>query len=179
MVELLVSTALSAVIVAGVMAAVLMITRSGYLLNHYIDMEKEARAALETIAIDARVTKSVSWKRSSDTAPLTGVVLTSPDGVAVTYDYDSTAGTLRRTEGGRSRILITGIESLTFSAYKYADLPGVQMIDPATTSLTSLNGVTKMLQISLSSARSRSSLVDATNNVVSARYVLRNKAQTN
>lgn len=179
LVELLVATAMSGIVLAGVMAAVLMIARSGYLLNNYIDMEKEARAALETIAVDARVTQEVSWQRADDASPLTGIILTSPDGISVRYDYDSASGTLRRTEGGKVRVLITGIRSLTFSAYQYANDPGVQPINSATNTLTSLNGLTKMLQISLSSGRSRSSLVDATNNVVSARYVLRNKVQTN
>jgi prepilin-type N-terminal cleavage/methylation domain-containing protein len=180
LVELLIGTSLSAIILAGVLSAVLMIARSGYLLSNYIDMEKEARAALETIAVDARVTESISWQRASATSPLTGIILTPPGSTSgVRYDYDSTTGTLNRTEGGKVRILVSGIQSLTFSAYKYADVAGIEMIDPAVTSTSSLNGVTKMLQISLCSMRSRSTLVDATNNVVSARYVLRNKVQTN
>ena len=84
-----------------------------------------------------------------------------------------------RTASGQTRDLVTKIQSLTFNAYKYADLTGIEIITPETTSTASLNGVTKMIQISLSSVRSRTSVVDATNNVVSARYVLRNKIQTN
>jgi YD repeat-containing protein len=175
----LVASALSGVVMAGVLTSVIMISRSGYLLNNYIDMENQARSALETIALDARVSQNVSWIRADDTAPLTGVTLTDPAGVSIRYDYDSAAGTLSRTSNGVTRVLITGIQSLTFSAYKYADATGILIVDPSTTTLTALNGVTKMLQISLSSVRTRTSLADATNNVVSARYVLRNKIQTN
>jgi prepilin-type N-terminal cleavage/methylation domain-containing protein len=179
LVEVLVASALSGVVMAGVLTSVIMISRSGYLLNNYIDMENQARSALETIALDARVSQNVSWIRADDTAPLTGVTLTDPAGVSIRYDYDSAAGTLSRTSNGVTRVLITGIQSLTFSAYKYADATGILIVDPSTTTLTALNGVTKMLQISLSSVRTRTSLADATNNVVSARYVLRNKIQTN
>lgn len=179
LVEVLIATSLSAIVMVGVLTSTLMIARNGYLLNNYIDMEKQARTALETIAVDARVTKSVSWQRASDTSPLTGIILTDPDGVAITYAYSSTAGTLTRTEGTKSRVLITGIQSLTFSAYKYADATGIELITPSATTLTALNGVTKMLQISLSSVRTRTTVANATNNVVSARYVLRNKVQTN
>lgn len=177
----MVSSALAGIVLAGVLAAVIMITRSGYLLNNYIDMEKQARAAMETIAVDARVTESISWHRDSDTSPLDGITLNPPSasGASVRYDYDSANGTLTRTEGTTTRVLITGIQSLTFSAYKYADATGIEMINPSATTINNLNGVTKMLQISLSSIRSRTSLVDATNNVVSARYVLRNKVQAN
>lgn len=163
----------------GVLTAALMIMRNGYLLHNYIDMEKQARVAMETIAVDARVTKTVSWTRASDTAPLTGIVLTDPDGASVTYTYSSSAGTLTRTQGGAARVLITGIQSLTFSAYKYSDADGMELITPSSTTLTALNNVTKMLQVSLSSVRTRATLAEATNNVVSARYVLRNKVQTN
>lgn len=164
---------------AAVLSAVIMLTRSGYLLNNYIDMEKQARSALETIAVDARLAKTVSWQRDSDTAPLAGVILTDPDGVQVRYSYNRSAGTLTRTRGSDVRVIITGIQSLTFSAYKYADATGIELIAPSSTTLSSLNNVTKMMQVSLSSVRTRTTLADATNNVVSARYVLRNKIQTN
>ena len=180
LVEVIIAATLGSILMAGVLSSVLMIARSGYLLNNYIDMEREARTALETIAVDARITEKISWHRASETSPLTGITLTPPSGdlKAVRYDYNSADGTLVRTEAGKSRVVVSGIQSLTFSAYKYADATGIEMINPASTATASLNGVTKMMQISLSSLRSRSTLVDATNNVVSARYVLRNKIQT-
>ncbi len=177
--ELLVATALSSIILAGVFSAVLMIGRSSYRLGHYIEMEKEARTALETLAVDARVSKTITWHRASETALPTGVTLVSPASVSIRYDYDSADGTLKRTEDGKTRTLVSGIQSLSFTAYQYAEGPGIQPIDPTKTSTTNLNNLTKMLQVSLSSIRSRTTLADATNNVVSARYVLRNKIQTN
>ncbi len=183
LVELIVSSTLSGIVLAGVLSAVLMITRSGYLINNYMEMEQQARTALETFAIDARVTDSVTWSRDSDSAPLTAITLTPPSDVGspipVTYTYSAARGTLSRTAGGATRVIMSGIESLSFTAYKYAE-PGTHIaIDASASTLTSLQNNTKMVQISLSAVRSRSALADATNNVVSARYVLRNKIQTN
>lgn len=178
LVELIVSSTLSGIILAGVLSAVLMISRSGYLLNNYIEMEKQARNALETFAVDARVTKTIAWTRASVSEPLTGLTLTNPDGDSVSYTYDAAAGTLTRVAGTRTTILVSGIQSLTFTAYKYTE-PGTHTaIDPTTVATASLENDTKMVQISLSAIRSRTSIADATNNVVSARYVLRNKIQT-
>lgn len=183
LVELIVSSTLSGIVLAGVLSAVLMINRSGYLLNNYMEMEQQARTALETFAVDARVTDSVVWSRDSDSAPLDTITLTPPSesggAIPVTYAYDAAAGTLTRTVSGRTVTLMTGIESLGFTAYKYAE-PGTHVaIDASASSLTALQNNTKMIQISLSAVRTRSTLADATNNVVSARYVLRNKIQTN
>lgn len=181
MVELLVSTSLAAIVLAAVLSSVLMINRSGYLLNNYIEMEKQARNALETFAIDARMTENVEWTRTSD-GTLVGITLIPPDNKKITYTYHSTgtkAGTLERRDEttDEERTLVSGIQSLAFTAYKYSEATGLAAINPsiAVTSDTLLKNDTKMVQISLSALRTRSTLADATNNVVSARYVLRNK----
>lgn len=182
LVELLISTALSGVVLVAVLGAVLMINRGGYLLNNYIEMEKQARNALETFAVDARMTESVSWTRKSD-GTLVGVTLLPPaDGgsaTSVTYSYDAGAGLLTRTDNatGKKITLVSGIQSLSFTAYKYSESSGLAAINPdiSVTGDNLLKNDTKMVQISLSAIRSRSFLADATNNVVSARYVLRNK----
>lgn len=178
MVELLVSTGLGAIVLAAVLTSVLMINRSGYLLNNYIEMEKQARNALERFAIDARMTERVEWARQSD-GTLTAITLIPPDEMSVTYTYNSTAGTLVRTDNTTlaTQTLVSGIQSLAFTAYKYSEATGLAAINPSisVTSDTLLKNDTKMVQISLSAIRTRSTLADATNNVVSARYVLRNK----
>jgi Tfp pilus assembly protein PilV len=178
--EVLVSFGLASIILAGVLSSVLMINRSGYLLNNYIEMEKQARNALETFAIDTRMTESVAWIRKTD-GTLTGITLIPPDGKSITYTYDSTeanSGKLIRKDEttAKQTTLVSGIQSLSFTAYKYTEsTDGYVAINPALTSDTLLKNDTKMVQISLSALRTRSTLADATNNVVSARYVLRNK----
>jgi len=184
LVEVIVATTLSGVVLAGVLSAVLMISRSGYLLNNYIDMEKEARVALETLGVDARITSEVSWLRTSETASPYGVILTAPDTTIVTYTYNSANGQLSRTLTTPSgvvstSVLITGIQSLTFTAYQYDEGKDYLLIDSSAKTTTAMNSLTKMLQVSLSAVRSKTILADATTNVVSARYVLRNKIQSN
>ncbi len=166
----MVSALLSGIVLVAVLSAVLMINRSGYLLNNYIEMEREARNALETFAIDVRITQRVEWIRKPGGTELIGITLFDPDNNSVTYKYQD--GKLKRGD----RTLVSGIQSLSFTAYKYSDGPGPAAIDPAVvTNDNLLKNDTKMVQISLCAVRSRSTLADATNNVVSARYVLRNK----
>lgn len=180
LVEMLVSTGLSGIVLVAILSAVLMITRSGYLLNNYIEMENSARTALETFAVDSRMTENVAWTRASDSAPLTAITLQDQAGASVTYTYNSSAGTLVRTgAGGDTRVMIRGIQSFTFTAYKYNMTDGLQAIVPSEKTLTAVNNETKMVQLSLATIRSRATLADATNTVVSARFVLRNKIITN
>jgi prepilin-type N-terminal cleavage/methylation domain-containing protein len=176
--ELIVATSLSGILLVAVLSSVLLISRSGYLLNNYVQMEHEARHALEAFAVDARVTQDVVWHRASASSPLTGITLVAPDGTSVRYTYDAANGTLTRNAASGSKVLVSGIQSLTFTAYRYDDAAGLQAIPPASSTDAQINGLTKMLQISLSSVRTRVTLADSTNNVVSARYVLRNKIQT-
>lgn len=179
LVELMIATGLSGIVMTGVFSAALMISRSGYLLNNYTEMEGQARVALETFAVDARTAMRLSWNRASDTAPLTELVLTAPDNSTVTYTYDTGDGSLvRATSAGDKKVMVSGIQSFTFSAYSYDHVAGVELLVPASKTLNVLNNETKMVQISLSARRTRSTLADATNTVVSARFVLRNKSIT-
>jgi prepilin-type N-terminal cleavage/methylation domain-containing protein len=177
LVEVIVSSTIAGIVLVGVFSAVLMISRSGFLLGNYIDMERQARFALETIATDTRVAKSNTWIYDEAADKFTGITLTAPGpgNPTVTYAYNSAAGILTRNDGTRTTTLITGIQSLTFTAYRYDYDDGIEAITP---SHFNRNGDTKMIQISLSAIRTRTSLADATNSVVSARYVLRNKKQT-
>lgn len=173
---MLISTAMSAIILAAVLSSVLMISKSGYLLNNYTEMEQEARNAMETFATDARMTKDVTWDRADDKSPLTTLKLSPVTGTAVTYVYDSVNGTLTRTpDGGTPQTVISGIQTFTFTAYRYDSADSVVAIDPYSKTISALNTETKMVQLSLSAIRSKATLSDATNNVVSARFVLRNK----
>lgn len=180
LVEILVATGLSGMVMAAILSAVLMITRSVYLINNYIEMEGDARTALENFAVDSRMTSGIEWGRSSDAAPLSSILLYHQDGAAITYTYDSAAGTLvRSASDGTRRALLTGIRTFSFTAYRYDINAGTQTIDPATKTLSALANETKMVQLSLEMVRARASIANATNTVVSALFVLRNKIITN
>ena len=169
--ELMVSTALSAVVLAGVLASFIYLTRASLGIRNYTDLETEARNAMETFAQDVRMSSGAIWNSA------TSITFTIEQGgttTSATYSYDPRARTFSRTpQGGSPDVLITQIRSFAFNAYS---------IDTTAISLTSIssatNNATKQVQISLESERSQSSLALATNKVISARFVLRNKQVT-
>jgi prepilin-type N-terminal cleavage/methylation domain-containing protein len=174
--ELLIATGLSAIVLAAVLSTALMTTKSGYLLNGYLDMEAQARHALEQFGQDARMADSVEWGKDADGKRLVQLILIDRAGGRTTYIYDSDKQQLIRD----GEVLISGIQTFNFTAYAYGIDPGTGLptfndIVPAVTPVGQLQNETKMVQISLSAVRSRNTLADATNTVVSARFVLRNK----
>ena len=179
--EMMVATALSGFILAGVLSSFTMIGRSGYNAASYSIMESEARRALETFSEEARQASNLTWSSANtSSAPncVTLTVVTSTSTYRVTYAYDSattgaTAKCFYRLLGepnpnstsGR-RILVRDVTDFAFRRYKVVN--GVDY--------TAANDLeTKQLQITLRAVRSRSTTVDATNAVLSARVVLRNK----
>jgi Tfp pilus assembly protein PilW len=182
LVELMIGASLGSFILAAVLSTFLFMGRSGANVQNYNDMESQARTALELFAQDVRQASGVVWSDANT------VALTVGD-LTVTYQYNPTARRFARREVvtatsvvNSTRVLVTGITSFTFSAYSIA-------IDPATLDVrvlplataadrTAANGQTKQLQISLEAARASTTVVAATNTVLSARFVLRNKRST-
>src|SRR4051812_12863397 len=66
LVEILIATGVSAILMAGVLSAFLMMGRSGKNAYNYVGMESEARSALEYFAEDVRMTNSVAWTSATD-----------------------------------------------------------------------------------------------------------------
>src|SRR5678815_1481735 len=64
--EILIATGVSAILMAGVLSAFLMMGRSGANAYNYVGMESEARIALEYFAEDVRMSNSISWTSSKD-----------------------------------------------------------------------------------------------------------------
>lgn len=166
----MVGSTLAMFILAGILTVFLFLGRSGANVRNYSDMESQARKALETFAEDVRQASAITW--TSSTA-FTITVNT----VSVSYAYDSTAGTFSRTEAGNTRTLITGITTFSFSAYNIADSTNAL---PLATSAnrTAASSTTKQIQISLEASRTNTTVVAATNAVLSARFILRNKIVT-
>ena len=81
-----------------------------------------------------------------------------------------------RTANGTTTTLLSGITTFSFLAYS---ITGTAITDYSTsTALTTANGLTKQIQISLSASRSTTTVTTASNIVLSARYVMRNKHVT-
>lgn len=167
LVEVLIGAALSGFVLVGVLATFLFLGRSGANIQNYNDMESQARRALEQFAQDTRQASSITWNSANSVTMMV-------DSVAVTYTYAS--GRFVRISGGAVRILLTGITTFAFKAYTItgAEIPGIG----TTTTLASAGQTTKQLQISLSAQRRSQTVTTATNNVLSARFILRNKRVT-
>ena len=172
MVEVMIGATLSVFILAGVLSTFLFLGRSGANLRNYNDMEAQARKSLELFAEDTRQASAVSWSSG------TSVTLTVNSNF-ITYSFASGSFTrilITPTATIVKSTLLTGITAFSFLAY---DINGTAISDFSTAALrTTANNSTKQIQISLSAARSTRTVTTATNIVLSARYVLRNKHVT-
>ena len=171
LVEVLIGAALASFVLAGVMSTFLFLGRSGANIRNYTDMESQARKALEMFAEDTRQASAVTWA-SSDSVTLT------VNSVGITYAYAS--GTFTRTASSTTTLL-TGIKTPTTTSpfFRAYTINGAEITDFSSTSaLTTANNTTKQIQISLEAERTSQTVATATNIVLSARYVLRNKRVT-
>lgn len=173
LVEIMIGSTISLFVLAGVLSTFLMLGRSGYNAANYATMEAESRRALETFSAEARMASNLTW-HSSTTVTLR--VVTETGTSIVTYAYDTsttgdTAGCFYRLTGNPDstaprRILVRNVTEFAFRRYKV-----VNGVDYAANN----NLETKQLQITLRSIRTGATTVAATNAVLSARVVLRNK----
>ena len=174
LVEVMVAAGLSGFILSGVLTTFVMLGRSGYNAANYSIMESEARRALETFSQEARAANNITWT-SANSVTLT--IVTATTTYLVTYAYDAstsgaTAGCFYRLLGAASStstrlILVRNVTDFAFRRYKVVN--GVDY--------TAANDLeTKQIQITLRSVRTGATTVAATNAVLSARVVLRNKA---
>lgn len=180
LVEIMIASTLSAALMAGVLATFLMMGRSGYNAANYSIMEAESRRALETFSEEARMADNITWTSSSQVK--FRVVLASGT-YEVKYVYDSstsgdTAQCFYREQVtspsgsgqpavGTKLILVRKVTDFAFRRYKVVN--GVDY--------SAANDLeTKQIQITLRSTRTGQTTVAATNAVLSARVVLRNKS---
>lgn len=176
LVELMIGAGLSSFILAGILSTFLFIGRSGANMQSYNDMESQARKCLEIFAEDVRQANTIVWA-SATTLSLT---VPNPSGtgtITVDYAYDSTSRVFaRRDPTNGVRILLTGITSFDFKAYTITGAEITNFSDAA--ARITANNTTKQLQLSVSTSRTNRTVVDATNTVLSARFILRNKLVT-
>lgn len=174
--ELMITATLGSIIMLAVLTSFLFLGRSGANLQNYAEMEAQARRAIETFALDVRMAKNATW---NSTRSVTLAAVTSGGSTeSYTYAYDADKGIFTRTEGGVTTTLISGISpgSFNFTAYKI-NTAKITLSDDAS-ALSVASGLTKQIQISLRTTRSTRTVTDATNAVISARFILRNKSVT-
>lgn len=168
--EAMIGTSIASFVLAGVLSTFLFMGRSGANLRNYTDMETQARKSLELFAEDVRQASSITW---SSNASVTLTVNTNP----IRYYYDSGTGKFYRRTLSGTTTMISGIASGSF-AFKAYNVAGGELPLATAANLTAAGSSTKQLQISLEAQRSDRTTVAATNLVLSARFILRNKIVT-
>ena len=151
LVELMIGATLSSFVLLAILTTFLFMGRSGANLRNYSDMESQARRSLEIFAEDARQASAI---------------------------YDSSTRLFSRQVGtATAQVLISGVRAGTF-AFKAYNVAGSEMVLVSAANLTAASSSTKQIQISLEASRTTTTVTSATNLVLSARYILRNKIVT-
>lgn len=100
LVELIVATAVSGLVLTGVLVASVQITRSGVRLANYDEMNSQIRRALEQFGGEARLASDLAWNSAAD------VTLSVPDATgavsSVTYAWSADTKTFFRVPGTSS-----------------------------------------------------------------------------
>src|SRR5690606_6046273 len=136
LVEVMMASALSLMILAAVFATFLFLAKSSFRLGQYTDMETEARRALHQFSQDARQADQASWTTENALTLTTG-------STSITYAYNAAAKTFSRAENGADPVtLARGISTFSFKAYQRT---GAEV--PLSTSPATAGAATKMIQI--------------------------------
>lgn len=184
LVEVLIAATLSTVVLAGVLSTFLMMGRTGANLANYAQLEAEARKALDLFGQDVRMAKNVDWGgvTPSDATSVTLTISAPPAPIGgadwvVTYYWDTVVSSptyhsfIRRvgpaSVSNPGAVLIRNVNRFKFNAYKVGST-GVAINAPET----------KQIQLSLTASRTSTTVVTATDVVLSARFILRNKIVT-
>jgi prepilin-type N-terminal cleavage/methylation domain-containing protein len=180
LVEVIIASTISALALVGTLSAFLYLGKAGFHSSNYSQMEAESRRALEIFAEEARMANGITWNSNRS------VTLQVPTGSSanylVTFAWDNgtsgaTAGCFYRTLGDAAAtnprmILVRGVEALEFRRFKL-EQPGVA------DNTASNNLETKQLQLTLRAFRRGMTVAEASNSVLSARFILRNKRVSN
>lgn len=168
LVEVMVSATIASFILAAVITTFLFMGRSGANVQHYSDMEGQARKALEVFAQDVRQASTITWTSNQN-------VTLRVNGSDIMYAFAGSTFFRRNVSSGTQIDLVTGVSSFSFNAY---NITGTSLPLSTATELTNAGKQTKQLQISLEARRQSTTVVAATNTVLSARFILRNKRVT-
>jgi Tfp pilus assembly protein PilW len=171
LVELMVSSTLAVIILSAVLSMFLFLGRTSANVINYAEMEAEARRGLEIFAQDTRQASDLIWNSR------TSVNLTV-NSTEITYSYNASDGSFTRTLAGTTTTLIQGIKSFTYTGYMITGAK-VDISDLSTAmKREAASDVTKQIQLYVLASRDTVSVTTATNTVLSARYILRNKRVT-
>ena len=188
--ELLIGFGISSFILTGVMTTFVMMGRTGVLAQNYTELEVEARKALELFSREVRQAYNVSSYSS------TSVTLRLPDTTSdrtgtgsgaynVTYTFDTANKKFTRTGPPTSNpsgtsattTLVTNVQQIGttnyINYYRYVTNGGYQNGFQTNTARSATE--IKQIELNFIAQRTANTVVSATDKVLSARFILRNK----
>lgn len=173
LVEVMIAASLGSMVLAGVLSTFLMLARSGASAVNYTTMDIQVRRALQEFGQDIRMASNIAWNSSSS------ITLTVPNNYTttsnqVTYSWDNTSASspsyrcFYRVPGNSTAttpktIFVRNVTSLVYSRYNRTNAP-------ATTEAS-----TKRVQIAMTVTATTQTVVAATDQMVAASFILRNK----
>lgn len=171
--EVLISSTISIIVMAGVLGAFVFFGRTGLAVGHYQAMENELRHGLEVFSEDVRMATDVRWTDPWQITLSVPAANGSPTSVSYAFEPsgpDALVGDLYRIgPDGRREPLVRDVASdFAFQRYK--------LEQPGAADNTASNDLeTKQLQLNLRTLRLTAGGPASTQAAISARYVLRNK----
>lgn len=184
----MISAGISGFLLLAVLTAFLMIGRSGWNVRNYTELEAQSRRALEMFSREAREAYAVASGYSA-----TSVTLSIPDTSSsrttlaynVTYTFNTSTGNFTRTgppvdnPSGTSSTttLISGVQQISgvnpFNYYRFVTGGGYS--DGFGTNTAANVTEIKQIEINFLLRTQSTTVAAATNRVLSARFILRNK----
>jgi prepilin-type N-terminal cleavage/methylation domain-containing protein len=171
LVELMVATTVSGLVLAGVLATTLQIARGGARFGDYSEMDTQTRRALEQFGGDVRLATDLTWNGASD------LTLSVPDAngtvSTVTYAWTSSSQMFFSVPGASSatttgRIVLVSNLGGSGVVFERLNRSGV---------VVTTDAAAKFLRVSYTLTRSRIGGTTTTQRAA-ALFALRNKAAT-
>jgi len=189
----MIAATLSGAVLAGVLSAFLLIGRTSANASNYSELESQARKALEIVGREARMANSILGSNFSSTSITLGIPDSSSSSSSVayqvTYTFDSTNKIFTRTGppltdptgASTTTVLVSGVQTIPnvtpFRYYRY--ITGNYDYNNTSSNLISMPGgnpvEVKQIEINFIAQRTNTTVATATNKVISARFILRNK----
>ncbi|TMQ00465.1 MAG: prepilin-type N-terminal cleavage/methylation domain-containing protein [Verrucomicrobia bacterium] len=161
LVEVLMAVGVSGLVFAAVATQMFSSGRSFAALANYVALDSSSRNALDTMTKEIR-----QADRLTDYKP-TRLQFDTING-ALTYEFEPSTRTLKRTQAGQTMMLLTEVDSLQFSMFQRNPVGG--SVDQYSTTDPSL---CKVVQISWSCSRQILGKKATTESVQSAKVVIR------
>lgn len=171
--ELTISLSIAATVMSSVFGSFIFLARSSLISTAYSGMDAEARTGLEIFGRDVRMAREI--QNPGNVLLENSITLLIPTSTTttklVTYTYDPETKVFYRNRGqSDERELIRGVEVFVLKHFSIREDASTGLPDEAVNVAE-----TKQVQIQLRAERTGAARAKATNNVISARYILRNK----